>query len=93
MSVSVCGDVGPGGISWLSGGIIKYGFFNSDSKAVGSIGIVCKKYAKAYHPTPQCTGLYKNYIKIIQREGPRGAVRYCCSGCRCNTNSSQARRL
>ena len=93
MSVSGRGNVGPEGIGRISGGINRCGLCNSDSEPVGSDGVVCEKCAKAYHPTPQCTGLYKNYIKMMQREGPYGAVRYCCSACRCNTNSAQARSL
>ena len=66
---------------------------NCDSKHVGSKGIVREKCGKAYHPTAQCTGLYKKYIEIIQREGPYDAMRNCCNACRCSTNSSQARSL
>ena len=68
MSVSNRGNVGPVGIGWISDGINKCGFCKSDSEPVRSNGIVCEKCVKAYHPTPQCTGLYKNYIKITQRK-------------------------
>ena len=67
MLVAGRGNVGPGGIGRILGEINKCGVLYSDSEPVGSNGIVYENCAKAYHPTPQCTGLYKNYIKITQR--------------------------
>ena len=80
------GSIGPGGAGGATDIGVRCGLCNSSSEPVGDDAIVCDKCSASYHPTPACTGMNKNVIKALQKEGLNGALRYCCSKCRCLTN-------